>query len=307
MLDPRLTHVVAVARTSSFTKAAAAVGVTQSAVTKSVADLEHRLGFSIFYRTARGAMLTEDGRAFVERAARLLEDARELMTRRSIEDPHAGTLRIGVCPASLEWLLIQPLAMLLRRHPSIRLEVTGGRFEAVVQLLRSGAVDVAVGFEAAFAEWPDLRRTSLAALEVALFVRAGHPLSGRPTLSTSDLANFEFVSPSDSRPYGAVIHDLYVDRGMDWRDHVHIVDFFPAAREIVAASDAIGIIARHASEYDRLSERFVLLPDVGFMSPSPMSCATRSRWEIKPAVRAFIATVQAVLPTPSSLPLGMQT
>src|ERR1700679_259594 len=117
MLDPRLNHLVAVARCGSFTAAAQAIGVTQSAVTKGVADLERQLGYAVFHRTARGALLTEKGSDFVERAAQLLDGSS------SQSDPYAGTLRIGVSPASLEWRLIGPLAQLLSRHPSIRFEI----------------------------------------------------------------------------------------------------------------------------------------------------------------------------------------
>lgn len=68
MLDTRLNHVVAVARAGSFTAAAGIAGVTQSAITRSVADLERQIGYSIFVRTSRGAILTEQGRDFAERA-----------------------------------------------------------------------------------------------------------------------------------------------------------------------------------------------------------------------------------------------
>src|SRR5580692_11579025 len=98
MLDPRLNHLVAVARCGSFTAAAQSIGVSQSAVTKGVADLERQLGYSLFHRTARGALLTEKGSDFLERAARLLEDARELLEGSPNSDPYAGTLRIGVAP-----------------------------------------------------------------------------------------------------------------------------------------------------------------------------------------------------------------
>ena len=53
MIDRRLQYVVSTARYGSFTAAAERVGVTQSAITKSVADLERQLGYSIFTRTAR--------------------------------------------------------------------------------------------------------------------------------------------------------------------------------------------------------------------------------------------------------------
>lgn len=62
----------------------------------------------------------------------------------------------------MEFCLIDPLARLLNKHPSIRVSVSGSTFERAVQHLRNGGIDVAVGFEAAFADWPDLRRHRVA-------------------------------------------------------------------------------------------------------------------------------------------------
>lgn len=297
MLDPRLNHAVAVAQGGSFTRAAELVGVTQSAVTKSIADLERELGYTVFYRTSRGTLLTEKGREFVERATRLLEDARALL-RGSADrgDPHAGVLRIGVCPPSLEWLLAQPLAGLLARHPGIRFEVSGASFERMVQLLRGGSVDVAVGFEAAFAEWSDLRRHPIAALEVALFVRKGHPLLTRAVITPRDLAEFDFVAPSDSRPYGRVVRDLYESQGQEWQKRLHIVDCFPIARRLVATTDALGVCATDYVGSPGFAAAFAVVDGFSLFPPSPMCCATRSRFEPSAAARAFLSTMREKLP-----------
>lgn len=304
-MDTRLNHVVAVARAGSFTAAAGIAGVTQSAITRSVADLERQIGYSIFLRTSRGAILTEQGRDFVERAQRLLEDTRELLQRpQGSEDAYAGVLRIGVCPASMEFHVIEPLALLLRKHPSIRLDVTGATFERTVQQLRSGGIDVAIGFEAAFGDWPDLRRQAIFnANQVALFVRRGHPILEirRPTLKT--LARYDFVSPSDSRPYGAVIRALYEDNGTDWRKRVHVADFFPLVKQIVAATDAIGVMALGFAERSAsFAQQFAVLDTVNpFAESSPMCCAIRARWEVKPAARALMSILQGG-PAPARKP-----
>src|ERR1700684_3123931 len=108
MPDRRLHNVVAVALAGSFTNDARTVGITQCGLTKSIADLERDLGYSLFHRVARGALLPEQGREFVERASRLLEDTRILLKGDGEKDPFAKVLRIGVCPASLEWLLADP-------------------------------------------------------------------------------------------------------------------------------------------------------------------------------------------------------
>lgn len=297
MLDTRLNHVVAVARAGSFTAAASIVGVTQSAVTRSIADLERQIGYSIFVRTSRGAILTEQGREFAERAQKLIEDTKELLQRpQGQEDAYSGVLRIGVCPASMEFLLIEPLAQLLKRHPSIRLDVNGLTFERAVQQLRNGSIDVAVGFEAAFVDWPDLRRQRIPISEepMVMFVRRGHPILDirRPTAKT--LAKFDFVSPSDSRPYGAVIRALYEDTGVDWRKRIHVVDFFPIVKKIVATTDAVGVMmAGVADRSASFRNQFVAIDTIDLLSvPSPMCCAVRARWDARPAARAFISIMQ---------------
>jgi DNA-binding transcriptional LysR family regulator len=299
MMDRRLTHVVAAAKQGSFTLAAQRVGVTQSAITKSIADLERELGFLIFNRTARGAVPTEEGRVFVERAARLLDDANDLLRGRSgSQDPYGGILRIGVCPASLEGQLIEPITLLLKRHPAIRIEVSGSSFERMVQQLRTGQVDIALGFDAAFEEQPDLRHEMLPPLRTTLFVRRDHPILSRDPVTVADLANYEFVSPSDSRPYGAAIRGWYDSQGVDANQMLHVVDFFPIARRIVATTNAIGFIAVQFTHSEAFKERFACVPFLASSPLTPLCWAVRLRWEPRPAVRAFIKACRESLHHP---------
>lgn len=302
MLDSRLGHVVAVARAGSFTAAAGIAGVTQSAITRSIADLERQIGYAIFIRTARGAILTEQGREFAERARKLLEDTEELLQRpKGREDAYAGILRIGICPASMEFYLIDPVVKLLRRHPSIRLDVSGATFERTVEKLRNGSIDVAVGFEAAFVDWPDLRRQRIAAAApTAFFVRRDHPLLAIDNPGLDDIAKYDFVSPSASRPYAVSIRAMYEDRGTDWRKHVHVIDYFPMVKRIVATTDAIGVtVAAMADQSKSFDSRFVTIDSSAlFPGQQQMCCAIRARWEARPAVRALISILKASSPTP---------
>ena len=298
MLESRYNYLVAVARSGSFTAAAGMVGVTQSAITRSIAELEKQIGYPVFYRTARGVILTEKGRDFVTRVSRLIEDARELLDgEHTGKDPFAGILRIGVCPASLEWWLVDSIGQMLSKHGSVRFELSSSSFETIVQHLRSGALDVAVGFDAAFSEWSDLRRESMGSLKSALFVRRGHPLLRQSSVTNRDLAKYEFVAPSESRPYGEVIRNLYEAHGVDWHGRVHRTDFFPAVRRIVERSDAIGVVAQSHATSEPFLSRFALLPVMDLFPVAPLCCALRMRWEPKAATRAFIGIVKRTFPT----------
>lgn len=297
MIDRRLAHVVATARYGSFTAAAGRVGVTQSAITKSIAELERQIGYLIFNRTARGVTLTEDGRIFVERMSRLLDDANELLRGKSVShDPYAGILRIGVCPASLEWILVEPIALLLSRHPNIRLDISGASFERMVQQLRTGGIDVAVGMEAAFSEQPDFRREPLEPLRTTLFARRDHPITRCADVTARELAQFDFVSPSDSRPYGTTIREIFESQGIDSHTRIHIIDEFTLVKRIVASTDAIGVVSIPHTESESFTRKFVRVPYFETMPLAPLCCAVRTRWEARPAVRAFIKACRECRP-----------
>lgn len=297
MVDRRLLYIVSTARYGSFTAAAERVGVTQSAITKSVAELERELGYSIFNRTARGVFLTDEGRTFVERAARILEDTRELFRGMSPgSDPYEGTLRIGVCPASLEWLLVEPLSTLMARHPSIRLDLTGGSFDKIVQQLRASAIDVAIGYEAAFETQPDFRRDTLPPLRTTFFVRQGHPILEQGDVTMAQIAKYDLISPSGSPPYDIIWRRTYEDAGVEEHGRLHIVDYFPIVARLVRNSDAISLAALQYTHTRIFKSHFATVPCVEPLRPAALCCATRLRWSPRPATRAFIQACRERFP-----------
>lgn len=298
MIDRRLQYVVSTARFGSFTAAAGRVGVTQSAITKSVADLERQLGYSIFNRTARGVLLTEEGRTFVERAARLLDETQDLLRGASVgSDPYAGVLRIGVCPASLEWILAEPFSTLLARHPKIRLDIVSGSFDRAVQQLRAGAIDVAFGYEAAFEEQPDFRREPLPPMPTTFFVRHGHPILACNEVTIAELAKYDLISPSGSAPYDYFWRQIYEESGVDAHEKLHIIDYFPIVARLVYETDAISLVSIHYTNTRTFKSRFACVPFLESRPLDPLCCATRLRWSPRPAVRAFIKACRERLPS----------
>ena len=115
---------IAVAKHCSFRQAAAALGVTPSAVSQAVRSLESRLGAALFTRTTRSVGLTEAGERFMERAAPALAEliaAGE--TVRDIGQRPSGLLRI-TAPRAVVPLVLDPLiGSFCRAYPDIELEI----------------------------------------------------------------------------------------------------------------------------------------------------------------------------------------
>lgn len=298
MIDTRLAYVVAVARTGSFTAASREVGLTQSAVTRSVAEMEKMLGYQLFHRSVKGALPTEKGRDFIERAERILNDTQDLLRGISRpDDPFATILRIGVCPSSLEWLLADALTDLHRRHSDLRFDMSSANFERTIQQLLSGSVDVAVGFDAAFADWAEVRRIPIGVLETTFFARKGHPIHAIDRPTNADLAQYELVSPAVTRPYIATTRSIFESQGMDWRRHVHVIDAFTVVRRLVETSDAVGHVARTYARYPRFDTKFDLIEPLAPYPDATICAAVRGRSEPSQSTRMFISTLRATLTT----------
>lgn len=112
------------AEAGSFSRAAAALHVTPSAVSHGIAELEARLGVTLFHRTTRQLRLTEAGEAAYRGARAVIDSlgAFEATGRTGAAEPLAGTLRIGATGPISRLILLPRIGAFLRRHPGLRLE-----------------------------------------------------------------------------------------------------------------------------------------------------------------------------------------
>ena len=114
---------LAVARERSFTKAAARLGVSQSALSHTIRGLESRLGLRLLTRTTRSVSPTEVGeRLLLSVGHRFEEIEAELEALSELRDKPAGTIRITATDNAAETLLLPKLARFLPEYPDINVE-----------------------------------------------------------------------------------------------------------------------------------------------------------------------------------------
>lgn len=136
--------VLAVARTRSFARAAAEMGLQPSAVSHAVRIAEQRLGAPLFARTTRSVALTEAGVSFVESAQQAFDEVEAAAERvRAGQREVTGLLRVNAPRVALRMGLTPVLVEMARRHPLLTTEividdalidVVGGGFDAGIRL-----------------------------------------------------------------------------------------------------------------------------------------------------------------------------
>jgi DNA-binding transcriptional LysR family regulator len=115
---------VAVARERSFTNAAAKLGVSQSALSHTIRELEERLGVRLLSRTTRSVAPTEAGERLLHNIGpRFDEIEAEVAAVRDLREKPAGTIRITATENASETILVPKLAPLLRDYPDLKVEI----------------------------------------------------------------------------------------------------------------------------------------------------------------------------------------
>jgi DNA-binding transcriptional LysR family regulator len=115
---------LAVATERSFTKAAAKLGVSQSALSHTIRELEARLGVRLLTRTTRSVAPTQAGERLLRTAGPRLEEIEaELAALSELREKPAGTIRITATEYAADAILLPKLTKLLREYPDIKVEI----------------------------------------------------------------------------------------------------------------------------------------------------------------------------------------
>jgi DNA-binding transcriptional LysR family regulator len=186
----QLKVLLAVAEQGGFTAAGASLGMSQPAVSRSVAALEAELGALLLTRNRDGVALTDVGARAVVHAR---EAVRQLDLLRAevaaVSGQVTGTLRLASLPSATGTLIAARLRAFAERCPLVKVRLLEGSDEEIRDWLDQGVVDAGVVTLPA----PGLRMELLDSHEMVAVLPAGHALGARETVSYEALAAEPFI------------------------------------------------------------------------------------------------------------------
>jgi DNA-binding transcriptional LysR family regulator len=199
----QLRQVVALAEHRSFVRAAAALHISQPALSRSIQTVEREFGGSLFVRSSSGVIPTDMGRLYIERARDLLRMADELQSEAL---GHAalsmGRVDVGGGPYPTTAFLGDAAARFIEQFPRVEVQLHAGNWDDLVHALRSRTLDFFVAETSLLTREPDLDVVALPVRHAVYFVaRAGHPLAGAAgQVRAADILAWPFVTPSRIPP-----------------------------------------------------------------------------------------------------------
>jgi len=284
----RIRHIVVTAETGSITGAAGMLGITQSALTRSIAEVEHLLGTTLFERLPRGVRLTATGEAFVVRAGRLLNDAGELMQElEEISDLRRGQLKIGVAPAGFVGFLEHAVSAFAKIYPGIRIEIQNGTVDEMASAVINGNLDLCVGSANYLEIWKELNITSLREFSHFFIGRKDHPANRSGVPTATQLLQYPVILPTAGLSTEAALANAYNAADLSPVAPQYICDHFPLVAKLVNATDAISPVLTLNRRLTRLHHDFCIFENIIELPTHSLAVASSSRDDTR-AVSAFV-------------------
>lgn len=276
---------------ASAKEVAATANVSESAVSKTLAELESQLGFKLFERVGNARRLTEMGRQVLPMMELVLAQARGLaQSVMDVRDGRQGDLRIGVA-TDMGKLSLAPLIHAFNQaRPGVALDVQAGGYRAMADLLLDDKLDALVCYDSAELIASGLGRLRLVPPQPLVVVANARlsPLARKRRLTLPDLHAQPWCRP---RP-GTMMHDrltalfLACDLGLPPRG-IQVSDLL-LTDEFIRGTDYLVMLPLAAAQRLAASGDAVILPiDLQAHNPPTMMAWQRAA-ERQPTLREFL-------------------
>lgn len=297
----KLSHLrlmAALGTTAQLGQAAHALGITQPAASRLLAEVERICGYPVHVRSGRGVELTEVGAALATRAGRILTELRD--TAREVEELGKGSLgqvTIGAVTAPALDLVLPAVRAARFSHPNIQIDVSVAPSDLLFDQLLAGRLDFIIARIPAGADASEVIATEVASEPVQLVTRAAHPLAGRADLTLADLAPYDWVLPSRGNPLAEAVLKRLAELGQPAPMQRLTTSSFLMTLALLQQSNAVAPLSSAVTaQFAGASEGGLtqLQLDTG-IAVSPYSILQRRAGALPLAARHFLEIVQGLL------------
>jgi LysR family transcriptional regulator of gallate degradation len=286
----RLTSAAMLADVHHMSTVAHLCGLTQPAISASIAKLEENLAQPLFRRTARGMTPTPEGERWVIRFKRVLAELRNIQAdAAALKGVLEGTVTVGALPMIRTMVLPAAIANILARHPRLRIRTLESPYGDLCAGLLSADVDFIVGALRPLRD-ASLNTRVLLREDIVLIARAGHPLAGRP-IGFGDLQRYSWVLSRAFTPLRDQLNDFFRREGQPLPvPSVETADL-ALLRGLLLHSDMLTVLSTHQLHYEFEAGGLTTLDfSLGGMQRE-IGVTTRTGAQLSPGARLLLEEV----------------
>jgi DNA-binding transcriptional LysR family regulator len=279
---------VTVASTSSFTRAAEVLGLSQPALTNRIRQFEDSLGLRLFDRSTRSVELTHVGRELLPIFLRLVTEFEgAVVNARDFVSRAKGVVRLACLPSCAATLLPDLIARFQIDHPNVTFEVEDALNSAIATLVREDRVDFGIGMADGAAA--DLEQVKLFDDALTVVYPEGHPVADVADITVETLAAYPLILMNRGSSVRDLVDAAFIAAGKTATPACQ-VRYMTTAVALVRAGLGLAILPSTAVEI-RTQARIAARPITAPAFTRTIVLLRRRNSPVRPVVEAFIDRV----------------
>ncbi|MGB8815339.1 MAG: LysR family transcriptional regulator [Paracoccaceae bacterium] len=287
--------VAAILAEGNLLRAANALNMTQSAVTKALQDAEAQMGVLLFERTNRGVVPTTFGTNLAAHARLILAQiSKAEQEMADLRDGSEGQVAIGTLLAGSAGLLPEAIARLRQHRPNLVIKVDEATNDLLMPALRSGELDLVLGRLPEFRDREGVKQEHLMNDFAQIVVRRDHPLALRSDLTLADLLDHDWILPGPSTTLRRQIDKAFRDEDLEPPAHSVETVSFLTTRRLLQLTDYLAVwpvqLARLEIRDGTIAALQVPLPT----TTRPVGISTRADDLMSPAASRLVSCLRDV-------------
>jgi LysR family transcriptional regulator, regulator of abg operon len=294
-LDPKkLIDLLAIAEHGSYTHAAVARGVSQPALSNSVAQLERAIGVRVLERNRRGAELTDFGRLLTSHAAALhsvLARASEEVELKKLG--MEGSLAIGASPVACVDIVPDAISRLKKTTPNIAIRIDERPDDELIKALRFGEIDFMIGPTGLTTDPPDIQREVLLEDGFQIIMRRKHRLARCKSMALSELRGVQWVMPNAQSTIWRQIEALFAAENEPWPVNCITTNSITALKSLVMRGDFVSIASGKLLKPERDAGHLVCIALRNSNFVREICIRQRRGALLTPVAQSFLAIIRA--------------
>lgn len=280
-------------RKGQISSAAAQLGMTQSAASRLLSELEYTVGAKLYERHGRGVVLTEAGQAMARQALIILnqlDNAHQELSQ--IVDGARGLVRLGAVTGPSMELVLPVIRKVREQYPEIELSVLVDTSDKLAESLFSHDLDFYLGRLPEDMDAKSVTMRPVGVEPITMIARQGHVLGEKASISIGECLDYDWILQPVGAPMRRSIEAHILANGYELPRHVFVTASSLLALAIVMESDAVTPVARPVADFlhhgGALGARICQLPVRESIDVSPYSIIQRaSSVQPPPVVRVL--------------------
>jgi len=283
-------HVLmAVVQAGSMKKAATLLNTGQSAISRSIAELERTIGVRLLDRNPQGVEPTGYGRALLDGGAAAFDGLRQAVENiEFLADPAAGEVRIGSSALLAASFVTGLIDRLSRRYPRLVFHLVTGYLDTLHRELSERNVDLLIERRVGPVADERLDFEFLFDESFVVAVSAQNPLVRRRRIHLADLANEPWVLPPPGSVIGSIVTDAFRASGLDYPRAIVVTDSPQVRVNLLATGRFVTIFPASALRFPTRRSELKVLPVELPMARVRNGIVTLKNRTLSPVAQLFI-------------------